>query len=177
MGYNHTHMVLATHKALYIFKGIVNFPVKLTIIKQVLVSDGLLEESPAFRKKIRYILDECITNIINYYDQNPLSDKNCSVKTLGSRHKIRSLEFENYILDKHVEPLKERINAINKAGKDEKNQLFIHALKKDLHENAIGAGLGLLTLKQKCHVELKASFKRTEKGIFKFKLAVIILEP
>lgn len=163
-------MVKPLQKALYIYKGVFTFPVKLEVIQEILNTIYIKEVKPDFRKRIRYVADECITNIIHYYNSHPLSDTTASVRIIGSAEKIDALEFENYILEQDAAPLNEKIRNINEGGTAK--SVFVDTLKKELDSSAVGAGLGLLSLKQKFGVTLKPSFSRTADGNYKFKLRV-----
>jgi len=123
---------------------------------------------------VRYLVDECITNIFNYYTLNKLLEQKCSVNILTGNDGNLVFEFENFVLSKDMDSLAYNFERINAISKQEKRSMFVKTLNTDLHKDALGAGLGILTIRQKVNYDFRILFTEHEEKLFRFNLKINI---
>ncbi len=160
-------------KILFTYKGIINYSVKQTLCMKVLDQNEIKDKKINERKGIRYLLDECLTNIHNYYKANNLERENFVLRVQETKGNLL-FEFKNKIIDDDIGALSDKITLIGKCKEKELKRLLLKTLKNKQEKDKMGAGLGLITIKQKLNCDITAKFLKSGKKMKILKLVAMV---
>jgi len=114
-------------------------------------------------KKVYYIMVEMLQNISKHGgDYKESSEGNSGIFYLGQTEEEFILTSGNYILNKDIDDLKERLDIINDLDNNELNEYFNKIL---LDQNAIDpkkTGLGFVDMRLKCDRKIAYDFKNID---------------
>lgn len=133
-------------------------------------------------KKIYYILIECLQNVFhhtgNLNDENGKSDFEGNdnaifmiSKSLADNYVITT---GNFIPEKKISALKDRIDSINKMSKEELKALYLDQLNSTELSEKGGAGLGIIDIARKSGSKLNYSFHSVNPETSFFTLSIEI---
>lgn len=115
-------------------------------------------------KKVYYIMVEMLQNISKHgSDYQESSEGNSGIFYLGQTGEEFVLTAGNYVLNKHIDELKERLDIINDLDNNELNEYFNKIL---LDQNIIDpkkTGLGIVDIRLKCNRKIAYDFKKIDK--------------
>jgi hypothetical protein len=161
------------------FKGNITSEL-LTSILQIMESKmENLQEEPKVKKKVYNVLVECLQNLYHHLDdelQN--SDGNILPKSaifmIGKINNQYSIVTGNYILNRNVEFLKNRLNEINQMSKDELKEFYKSILNNGEMSEKGGGGLGMIDIARKSGQKLNFNFVPVDDNSHFFSLNVKI---
>lgn len=156
---------------LFEYRGCINYALKQQLASSILGLESIKDKNASEKKRLRYLLDECLTNIDNYYKLHELHECEFGLKLYKTNHDL-IFEFKNRIRVNDVKALFDNISLINKAKEYEINTLVVKTLKTKHEKNKMGAGLGLITLKQKMNCDISCRFLNYSAAFKIFKLIV-----
>jgi hypothetical protein len=141
-----------------------------------------LEESPRIKKKVLKILVECVQNVY-YHAQNQFT----SLEDEETRKRLNNalvmvikeeegflIETGNYIENKSVSNLKDRIDRINKLDDIELREYYREVLANGTFSDRGTAGLGMIDIARKSGNKLSYSFIPVDEMLSFFTLSVKI---
>lgn len=139
-------------------------------------------EDIRLKKKIYYILIECLQNVFhhtgNLNDENGKSDFEGNdnaifmiSKSLADNYVITT---GNFIPEKKISALKDRIDSINKMSKEELKALYLDQLNSTELSEKGGAGLGIIDIARKSGSKLNYSFHSVNPETSFFTLSIEI---
>ncbi len=135
------------------------------------------KEQMSIKKKVSFLMAECFQNVIRYGDEikaeGPLHDQSGYFMTRNHSNKFY-IASGNLVEQSKIHLLKEKIENINKLGKEELKQLYIKVLGKDEFTAKGGAGLGLIEMARKSGRKLEAEFEKINDKMAYFYLQMII---
>ncbi len=105
----------------------------------------------AFFKRILSIMIESLENVYKYYqkckdNQTPLNTNHYPKFSLERNNDGFHIKTGNVIYKEDVEPVKKKIDSLNKMDKDSLKELYINTIKNGHFSEQGGAGLGLIKI-------------------------------
>jgi hypothetical protein len=135
------------------------------------------KEQMNIKKKVSFLMAECFQNVIRYgegiTDTEFLKDSSGYFMTRNYHNKYY-IASGNLIEQSKIQFLKEKIENINKLGKEELKQLYMSVLGKEEFTAKGGAGLGLIEMARKSGRKLEAEFELMNDLMAYFYLQMII---
>lgn len=151
------------------FKGEITSEL-LTSILQIIESKlDTMQEEPKIKKKVYNVLVECLQNLYHHMDDSPRSLNGNMTKTEGEIARsavfmIGKLESQyniitgNYIFTENVISLKNRLDKINKLGKEDLKDYYKTTLNNGEMSAKGGGGLGMIDIARKTGQKLNYQF-------------------
>ncbi len=136
------------------------------------------EQTPTrVRKKIIYMIIECLQNIYNYFKDKPyqkvLNDESClDIKNDAYSYTINA---SNYITDESSKNIIKKIEYINSLSTEELHELYLKVLSSQQVSPSGGAGLGLIDIARKSGTKLSYILAPNANGDIYFTLQISIL--
>ena len=148
------------------FKGIVTSDLLTTVLNIMENKMQTLQESSVIKKKVFNVLVECIQNLYHHAEQN-LDDLNASRAILEKQSAIVLVVYDgnefmirtgNYIENRKVNELKERLNTINSMNSEELKFFYQERLSASTISSKGTAGLGMIDIARKSGNKLEFEF-------------------
>ncbi len=136
------------------------------------------EQAPTrVRKKIIYMIIECLQNIYNYFKDKPyqkvLNDESClDIKNDAYSYTINA---SNYITDESSQNIIKKIEYINSLSTEELHEFYLKVLSSQQVSSSGGAGLGLIDIARKSGTKLSYVLAPNTNGDIYFTLQISIL--
>ncbi len=129
------------------------------------------------RKKIIYMIIECLQNIYNYFKDRPyqksINDESClDIKNDAYSYTINA---SNYITDESSKKIINKIEYINSLSPEELHELYLKVLSSQQVSLSGGAGLGLIDIARKSGAKLSYVLAPNANGDIYFTLQISIL--
>ncbi len=168
-------LIMQKSTLLYSYSGLINPVIKRKIIMDFRVAVKEDIQSVDKQKKSVYILQEAISNVLNYYtDINFTETKNTSAHcTSFIDNETIKLEFVSVILNNDIPSLEKKINNLNCIRFENLKEELALNLNKPI-SNDRGANIGLITILLKSNNKLKYEFTKIDTFTSKFTLTVLI---
>lgn len=135
------------------------------------------KEQMSIRKKVSFLMAECFQNVIRYGEEitsdDFLHEQTGFFMTRNYFNKYY-IASGNLVEQSKILLLKEKIENINKLGKEELKQLYMKVLGTDEFTSKGGAGLGLIEMARKSGRKLEAEFEKINDLMAYFYLQMII---
>lgn len=135
------------------------------------------KEQMSIKKKVSFLMAECFQNVIRYGEEitsdDYLQDQSGYYMTRNYYNKYY-IASGNLVEQSKITLLKEKIENINKLGKEELKQLYMKVLGTDKFTAKGGAGLGLIEMARKSGRKLEAEFEMINELMAYFYLQIII---
>ncbi|HKC69267.1 MAG TPA: hypothetical protein VKG26_13610, partial [Bacteroidia bacterium] len=98
---------------LFSYSGPVSFKVKRQLLRNIKGGTEAVTKSVLVQKRIKYVFDEIISNVYEYYKQNNLSHETTTVT--GFLRPNRTLEFDlqSLVSEEDKDTLKNHLDTIN----------------------------------------------------------------
>ena len=147
------------------------------IIEQIEASLDQKQAPTRVRKKIIYMIIECLQNIYNYFKDRPyqkiLNDESClDIKVDAYSYTIN---VSNYITDESSQNIIKKIEHINSLSAEELHELYLKVLSSQQVSPSGGAGLGLIDIARKSGTKLSYFLTPNDNGDIYFTLQISIL--
>ncbi len=104
------------------------------------------------RKKVAFLTAECFQNIIRHGDANASSDayrKNPKMFSLRNHGGIYYMCTSNIVTSDRVEQLTNTLTSLGNVSDEELKKIYLNSLEHNEHNEAGGAGLGLIEMARK----------------------------
>ena len=131
--------------------------------------------SMVLQKRIRYIFDELISNIYEYYQEQNFSGEITSVDGL-----LQSNNFLEFVLTSNIDPidkesLKDHIDYINSLDARGLKDFYKKKLgEKEIQKNKVG--IGLISIRMKSGNPIKYEFKKSrELDVVSLKIGIALI--
>ena len=148
------------------FKGIVTSELLTTVLNIMENKMHTLHESPVKQKKVFNVLVECLQNLYHHVDPN-LGDLTASRADLEKKSAIVLVVRDanqfiirtgNYIENRKVSKLKERLNTINSMNSEQLKCFYQERLNISTVSSKGTAGLGMIDIARKSGNKLDFEF-------------------
>jgi hypothetical protein len=168
------------NKIMLSFKGDITSEL-LTSILQIMESKlDNLQEEPKIKKKVYNVLVECLQNLYHHLDVDASDNSESAKKFRSAIFMIGKIGSEyniitgNYILNKNVIPLRDKLNRINVMSKDELKEYYKEILNNDEFSDKGGGGLGMIDIARKSGQKLNFNFIEVDNQYSFFSLSIKI---
>ena len=135
------------------------------------------KEQMSIKKKVSFLMAECFQNVIRYGEEitsdDYVPDQSGYFMTRSYYNKFY-IASGNLVEQSKIQLLREKIENINKLGKEELKQLYMKVLGTDEFTSKGGAGLGLIEMARKSGRKLAAEFEKIDSLLAYFYLQMII---
>ena len=163
----------------------INFGFRGTFTREV--SDGLIEfargifrwkdVAKKLRKRVVYILVECVQNISRHQELTGSSQTaQDGIFLIQSMGNVYSIAQGNIIMNDQVQPLEERLERINRMGRDELKEQYASVLSGSGFSKKGGAGLGLIEIARKSGNRIRYRFSKVNEEYSYFFMDTLINE-
>ena len=160
---------------LFSYSGPVSFKIKRQLLRNIKSNTEAVTTNPAIQKRIRYIFDEMVSNVYEYYVHEGFS---AEITGIDGHLKLNNqLEFvlTSTIGEADKEPFKNHIDYVNSL--DEAGLKSFYKIKLNAVDTEKGkVGLGLLSVRMKSGNPIEYEFKTTKSGNMLFLKTVINLK-
>ena len=159
------------------YKGDITDTAISLIIEQIETSLDQKQAPVRVRKKIIYMIIECLQNIYNYFKDKPyqeaVNEESClDIKVDAYSYTIN---VSNYITDESSQNIIKKIEHINSLTAEELHQLYLKVLSSQQVSASGGAGLGLIDIARKSGTKLSYVLAPNANGDIYFTLQISIL--
>ncbi len=146
---------------LFSYSGPVSFKIKKQLLQTVKRQSNLIATTPVLQKRVRYIFDEMVSNIYEYYQQHGFANE--ITKLDGYLQPDEYIEFViTSTVDKEdKEFLQNHLTLVNSLDETGLKNLY----KKKLNEKETekqNAGLGLISVRIKAGNPITYEFKKNK---------------
>jgi hypothetical protein len=160
------------------FKGNITSEL-LTSILQIMESKlDNLQEEPKVKKKVYNVLVECLQNLYHHLDDDQVNAEfgppKSAIFMIGKTEGQYSIVTGNYILNKNVSFLKNRLEEINTMSKEELKEFYKSILNNGEMSDKGGGGLGMIDIARKSGQKLNFNFVPVDDKTHFFSLNVKI---
>lgn len=139
------------------------------------ISESRLNESKgAVRKKVNFLMVECIQNIERHGIVHPEHDNSLGYFSLRSRENAFFLTSANIISSDIIHSLRSTLDHINELSEEELKKLYMEVLGQGKLSEKGGAGLGIIEMARKSGNKLEYEFLPLDQGVSYFYLQLSI---
>lgn len=143
------------------------------------ISDSKLgdnKEQSSIRKKVNFLMVECIQNIERHGVIHPDLDTSLGYFSLRSREPGYFLTSANIISEKIIPDLKSTLDHVNELSEEDLKKLYMQVLGQGELSEKGGAGLGIIEMARKSGNKLEYEFLPLKDGICYFYLQLSIAQ-
>ena len=139
-----------------------------------------LEHEISFKtyKKMISIMIEALENVTKYSDQFPCKGEGkngfCPSCAINRNAKLIELITRNPVKKEHVDPLRSRIDDVNKHTKEELKELYKSTITNGEFTSKGGAGLGFIEMAKTTGKKLEYSFENLSNDYSIYTFRVIL---
>lgn len=165
------HEDMSLKNVLMVYKGEFSQNTVLPILK--IIERNLMVnpfEHISTKRTLYHFLTEMLQNISKHSE--PVNNRKEGIFLVGKDKKNYFICTGNYILNQHVEKLKEQIENLNNTDKIELNKLYIKKLREGKLTDDGCAGLGLIDIARESSDKLQYYFSKVDANLSFFTLYV-----
>ncbi|MFI5141852.1 MAG: DUF6272 family protein [Bacteroidia bacterium] len=146
---------------LFSYSGPVSFKIKRQLLRNIKGGTEAVTKSILVQKRIRYVFDEIISNVYEYYKQHNLSNETTVI--IGFLRPNRTLEFElqSLVSEEDKETLKNHLDNINVLDEKDLKDLYKKRIKEN-NADIVNAGIGLISIRIKTGNPITYEFKKNK---------------
>jgi hypothetical protein len=162
---NSLHQTLQNKKIILAFEG--GFTQNLTKNILSMTENNLKNEEEVVKKKVFNVMVECLQNICKYADEveKPITTIQDGIFMIGKNEEGYFLVSGNFINNKSISGLEEKIKEVNSLDKEGLKKLYKDTLTTtEIHQKG-GAGLGLIDIARKSGNKLSYHFEQIDERI------------
>lgn len=160
---------------LFSYSGPVSFKIKRQLLRNIKSNTEAVTTDPLIQKRIRYIFDEMVSNVYEYYTHEGFLAEITGIDGCLKPHNHLEFILTSTIGEADKEPFKNHIDYINSL--DEKGLKDLYKRKLNAVETEKGkVGLGLLSIRMKSGNPIEYEFKNNKTGNMVFLKTVINLK-
>jgi len=169
--------LMTNGRVIYVFHGEFNYKLVNTLLTDIKKELSLFRERKRAAKKTYKVLVECLENIHRHTSRPSIEDEhlNEGIFTLLQNEDGFSVVVGNVIEANDVEPIKKRIEEVNKMDADMLKQRYREMIREATISDKGGAGLGLIDMAMKSGSQLQYEFDKHINEKYFFTLRVDIL--
>ncbi len=159
------------------FRGPISFESMEELLNQLKAAPSFSELRKPVRKRLYGTVVESIDNIYKYAAYNQVDSLGkfkaplLVVKKLGD---IFTISVGNLVMNELVDPLKIKLDKVNKLDNEELKKLYEEVINKEAGDADTGAGLGLITMALRTDVDIEYSFVPVDAGYSFFTMRIDI---
>lgn len=144
---------------LFSYSGPVSFKIKRQLLRNIKSGTEAVTKSILIQKRIRYVFDEIISNVYEYYKQHDFSNETTSI---DGYLKPNILEFvlNSTVTEEDKDLLKNHLDNINSLDEVGLKNLYKLRLEEKNTVKA-NAGIGLISIRIKTGNPITYEFKKT----------------
>ncbi|HTA63565.1 MAG TPA: DUF6272 family protein [Bacteroidia bacterium] len=144
---------------LFSYSGPVSFKIKRQLLRNIKSGTEAVTKSVLVQKRIRYVFDEIISNVYEYYKQHDFSNETTSI---DGYLKPNQLEFvlNSTLSETDKDILKNHLDYINALDEEGLKNLYKKKLEEKDSQKAT-AGIGLISIRIKTSNTIEYEFKKT----------------
>lgn len=159
----------------YTYRGIVDSSVVENILSLAESSFGDVKEQLVVRKKVYFVMVECLQNITRHQEfaDDPDFDQT-GLFILRRSNNSYSVTSANLIKDDAIENLRTKIDIVNSKNSEELKEYAREVLSNGTFSNKGGAGLGLIEMARKAGSKFNYRFEPYKYGYSTFYLNIEI---
>ena len=166
-------------KVILSFNGVVTSDFLTAVLDIMENKMNDLDESPKTKKKVYYVLVECLQNLYHHIEdeEGVISNSKVSKAALVMIVKDEDgflIQTGNYIDKKNVEKLDQRLKKINSLDKEDLRDYYREVLGNGSVSNKGTAGLGMIDIARKSGNKLEYEFLDIDEEFSFFSLNVKI---
>ena len=164
-------------KVIYVFHGEFNYKLVNTLLTDIKKELSLYHDKKRAAKKTYKVLVECLENVHRHTSKPTIQDEhlNEGVFTLMQKGTGFSVVVGNVIKSSDVDPIKARIEEVNKMDMDMLKLRYREMISKATISDKGVAGLGLIDMAIKSGSQLQYNFDKHKNDKHFFTLRVDIL--
>jgi len=146
---------------LFSYSGPVSFKIKRQLLRNIKGGTEAVTKSILVQKRVRYVFDEIISNVYEYYKQHNLSNETTTIT--GFLRPNRTLEFElqSLVSEEDKETLKNHLDNINTLDEKGLKDLYKKKIKEN-NADIVNAGIGLISIRIKTGNLITYEFKKNK---------------
>ncbi len=160
---------------LFSYSGPVSFQVKKQLLRNIKSNTEAIAKSPLLQKRIRYIFDEMVSNVYEYYAQHGFSGEITSIDGYLKSDNLLEFVLTSTLGKADQEPFKKHVDFINSLDEAGLKDFY----KKKLNENNSdkgNAGIGLISIRMKSGNPIEYEFKKSKSEDIVFLKTIINLK-
>jgi|ERR1700757_1697277 len=144
---------------LFSYSGPVSFKIKRQLLRNIKSNTETVTKSILVQKRIRYVFDEILSNVYEYYKQHDFSNETTSI---DGYLKPNTLEFilNSTVTETDKEALKKHLDFINSLDETGLKKLY-KARLEEKNTDKVTAGIGLISIRIKTGNPITYEFKKT----------------
>ena len=162
-------------------KGAITAELITRVLEHVENELTIRKEKNKVRKKIYNVMVEALQNLFHHTEDPPENnilgdiDKKFAIFVLKKEEKEEySITSGNYVIEKRIKFLKDRLDQINYLTVDELKILYQLILNNDEYSDKGGGGLGLVDIAKRSEHRYEYSFHNQHNGFYFFCLKILI---
>jgi hypothetical protein len=155
----------------YSYRGIVDSTIVEHILALAEANFTDSKEQILVRKRVYFIMVECLQNITRHQDvyDDPDFDQS-ALFILKRKEQSYSITSANLIYDQAIEPLREKLEKVNSMDADQLKEYAKQVLSNGTFSSKGGAGLGLIEMARKSGSKFQYEFVPAKYGMSMFYL-------
>lgn len=147
---------------LLLYGGPVSFEVKSKLLRNLKTNIESVTPSPVLQKRIRYIFDELMSNVHEYYTQQGFSGEITSIDSHLKTDKLLEFILISTIGEADKAAFKKHIDHINSLDEAGLKAFYKEKMNKTDSEKGRAGGIGLLTIRMKSGNPIQYEFKKNK---------------
>lgn len=173
------YQTMEQEKVILSFNGVVTSDFLTAVLDIMENKMNDLDESPKTKKKVYYVLVECLQNLYHHIEDEEGMKSNSKVSKAALVMIVKDeggflIQTGNYIDKKNVQKLDQRLKKINSLDKDDLRDYYREVLGNGSVSNKGTAGLGMIDIARKSGNKLEYQFLDIDEEFSFFSLNVKI---
>ena len=170
------YQTMEQEKVILSFNGVVTSDFLTAVLDIMENKMNDLDESPKTKKKVYYVLVECLQNLYHHIEdeEGVKSNSKVALVMIVKDEDGFLIQTGNYIDKKNVEKLDQRLKKINSLDKEDLRDYYREVLGNGSVSNKGTAGLGMIDIARKSGNKLEYEFLDIDEEFSFFSLNVKI---
>ncbi len=160
---------------IFSYSGPVSFEVKKQLIRNIKSSTEIIAKSSVLQKRIRYIFDEMVSNVYQYYKEHNFSGEITSIDGNLKPGNVLEFSLTSTLGKNDIEPFKRHVDFINSLDEMGLKDFYKRKLNEGDSENG-NAGIGLISIRIKSGNPIEYEFKKSKSEDVVFLKTIINLK-
>lgn len=160
---------------IFSYSGPVSFQVKKQLIRNIKSSTEIIAKSPVLQKRIRYIFDEMVSNVYQYYKEHGFSGEITSIDGNLKPGNVLEFSLTSTLGKEDIESFKRHVDFINSLDEAGLKEFYKKKLNEEDTVNG-NAGIGLISIRMKSGNPIEYEFKKSKSEDVVFLKTIINLK-
>jgi len=158
----------------YIYRGnfTTNITEKILNLSELNINSAI--EPSNIKKRVYYIMVECIQNITRYQENAKTAEETSSLFMISKKGSCFYVSTGNLIKTEKIDALRAQIDKVNSLDKEDLDRYFKEVLANEAFTDGGGAGLGLINMVRKSGNKLLYEFRHVNNQYAYFYLYSVI---